>query len=274
MDYNILFLDVDGTLKQEPHPISEANKAAILKACKLGKKITIASGRNKDMILPLVKELRLDEFGEAYTISLNGTLIIENTSGKTMQTAKLPLDFTKRLFDKANEHNISGHLYTENYLYFNEYNKLFEWYQEQGCQCKLVDLTKEGLGLEETPLKFFMAAIDTDTRILEKVEEELRPYTKGIANGEYSTPYSIEYTSADASKGLALKKICDIFNFPIETSIAAGDAENDLSMIEAAGLGIAMKNALPSVKEIADTITVRTCLEDGVTEIIEEHLLS
>ncbi len=272
MDYNILFLDVDGTLKQEPEPISESNKAAILKACKLGKKITIASGRNKDMIVPLIKELSLDEFGQSYTISLNGTLIIENSTGKTLQTAKLPLDLTRILFNKANQHKISGHVYTENYVYFNCHNELFKWYEGQGCKCRLINLNKDGLGLDETPLKFFMASSELDT--LKEIEAELKPHVKGIVNGEYSTPYSLEYTSVDASKGLALKQICNIFDFPIETSIAAGDGENDISMLTEAGLGIAMKNAQPSVKDIADIITERTCLEDGVTEIIEKYFLS
>ena len=272
MNYNILFLDVDGTLKKEPNPISENNKKAILEAHKHGKKITIASGRNRDMVLPLVKELQLDKFGQAYTISLNGSHIIDNITGKTLQTVKIPLDLTTTLFEKANEHKISGHVYTENYVYFNSRNPLYDWYKGQGCNCKTIDLRKDGLGLEEPPLKFFLASSKKD--ILKQIEFELSEVTKGLVNGEYSTPYSLEYTSVHASKGLALVQICNLFGFPVETSIAAGDAENDISMLSMAGMGIAMKNALPSVKEIADTITVRTCADDGVTEIINDYLLS
>lgn len=271
MTYNLLFLDIDGTLKQEPHGISDINKEAILKACSKGKKVTIASGRSKDMLVRTIKELRLDEFEDAYTIALNGAHIIENHTRRTLHTVPLPMNLTTLLFQKAFELNISCHIYTENYTYFNYNDAQYKWYQNEGNQCELVDMSKPDLGFEEIPLKFFAFSLEKDKLI--EFKDAMADVTKDILNAEFSTNYSLEYTSVNASKGLGMEYICNILGLPLSETIAAGDGENDISMITKAGLGIAMKNGLDSVKSIANVITTRTCLEDGVTEIIEEYLL-
>ncbi|NLK75125.1 MAG: Cof-type HAD-IIB family hydrolase [Clostridiales bacterium] len=271
MKYNLLFLDIDGTLKQEPHGISDINKEAILKACRIGKKITIASGRSKDMLIPTIKELKLDEFTEAYTIALNGAHIIENHSGQTLHTVPLPMDLTTLLFEKAFELKISCHIYTENFAYFNYEDAQFKWYQDRGCRCDLVDMNRSDLGFEELALKFFAFSLEADKLMVFK--EEMADITSGILSAEFSSKYSLEYTSVKASKGIGMEYICNKLGVPMSETIAAGDGENDISMIKKAGLGVAMKNALDSVKSIADIITKKTCLENGVTEIIEEYLM-
>lgn len=272
MNYELLFLDFDGTLKQEPNPISEQNKNAIQKACQAGKKISIASGRNRDLILRTVKELHLDETDESYTIALNGAHIIENSSGRTLHTEEISMELTRILFEKATEFEISSHVYTENYVYFNYHDEQFKWYQKEGCDCYLVDLSLSDMSMKEPPLKFFLRSEDREK--LEQFRQEVLPFTTESLIAEYSSMYSLEFTSRKASKGLALEYICKLYQLPVSVAIAAGDGENDISMIQMAGLGVAMKNALDTVKAEADIVTYRTCLEDGVTEIITKYLLS
>ncbi len=271
MTYDLLFLDVDGTLKQEPYQISDRNKETILRAIRTGKKISIASGRNKDMILRTVKELKLDEPEESYTVALNGAHIIENKNGRTLHTVPIPLDLTGYLFEKAYEFEITSHVYTENFVYFNYRDFQFEWYQKEGCDCYLVDMEDQNLGLKEIPLKFFLLSKDRDK--LEAFRREVEARTIGVLNAEFSSIYTLEFTSIHASKGLGMEYVCGLLKLPLSKAIAAGDGENDISMLKMAGLGIAMKNALETVKGYADLITKRTCKEDGVTEIIEEYLL-
>ncbi len=272
MSYELLFLDVDGTLKQEPHQISDRNKKAVIQAIQAGKKISIASGRNKDMLLRMVKELQLDEAGEAYTIALNGAHIIDNRTGSTMHTVPIPLDLTGFLFEKAYEYEISCHVYTENLVYFNYHDIQFEWYQKEGCDCRLVVMEEPGLGLEEIPLKFFLMSKDQGK--LEAYRRDVETRTNGILNAEFSSSYTLEFTSIRASKGLGMEYVCGLYRTPLSKAIAAGDGENDISMLRMAGLGIAMKNGLDTVKASADLITRYSCKEDGVTEIIENYLLT
>lgn len=269
--YELLFLDVDGTLKQEPHPISEVNKETIDRACRAGKKISIASGRNRDLILRTIKELKLDEYGSSYTIALNGAHIFENRSKKTLRIVSISLELTRFLFEKAFEFGISGHIYTENYAYFNYQDSQFDWYKKEDCRSELADMNREDLGLLEPPLKFIL--MSRESGLLDRYKEEVLPVTSGILNAEFSSRYTLEFTSVYASKGLAMGYIASLHGYPVSSAIAVGDGENDISMLKMAGLGIAMKNALDSVKAVADTITERTCREDGVSEIIEKYLL-
>ncbi|HKL79679.1 MAG TPA: Cof-type HAD-IIB family hydrolase [Mobilitalea sp.] len=271
MSYELLFLDMDGTLKQEPDQISEKNKEAIRLACKAGKKVMIASGRNRDLILSTVKELHLDIYGVSYTLALNGAHIIDNITGNTLHSVPISLALTQYLFEKAYKYEITSHVYTENFVYFNYKDFQFDWYQKEGCDCRLVTLEQPGLGLEEMPLKFYL--FSKDSKKLELYKQETEKVTEGILNAEFSSKYSLEFTSIHASKGLGMEYVCGLFGLPLASAIAAGDGENDISMLKMAGLGIAMNNALDSVKAVADTITKRTCKEDGVTEIIEEYLM-
>lgn len=272
MTYELLFLDMDGTLKQEPDPISEGNKMAILKATGAEKKISIASGRSKAMLLPTVKELGLDKSKDTYTIALNGAHIVSSQTGQTLHTEEIPMNLTRILFEKSLELEISSHVYTENLVYFNYQDYQFEWYQNEGCDCYLVDLGQDDMGLKEPPLKFFLHS--KEPLKLEQFKEEVIHLTKDLLIAEFSSLYSLEFTSIQVSKGQALRYICDLHQLPTSAAIAAGDGENDISMIQAAGLGIAMKNALDTVKAVADTVTKSTCREDGVAEIIENYLLS
>lgn len=270
--YELIFLDMDGTLKQEPEGISQRNKEAILLACKAGKKVSIASGRNKTLIMPTVKELQLDQFGQSYSVALNGALIIDNRTGSTLHSVPISFELVRQLFKTSFELGIHCHVYTENNVYFAFNNQAFHWYQSQGCNCILVDKESDTLGIRETPLKAFIQSKNRDELVL--FQRTMAPFAEGQLTAEYSSLYSLEYTSVNASKGLGLAYVCKQFQLPIEKAIAAGDGENDMSMLQMAGLGVAMKNALDTVKAVADTITERTCKEDGVTEIIYKYLLA
>lgn len=271
MNYDLLFLDVDGTLKQEPYGISEANKAAILHACQAGKKISIASGRNRNLILDTVKELQLNHYGASYTVALNGAHIIDNHTGDTLHTIPIDTQLTYLIFLKSYELDLSCHVCTENYVYFNYNDKHYDWYRKSGCNCRLVDMGNADLGLEEPPLKILISSQDREK--LESFQKQMQPLTEAGLNAEYSTETSLEYTSVHASKGLGMEYICKLLGKSSSHAVAAGDGENDISMLRMAGLGVAMQNALETVKAAADTITERTCIEDGVNEIIHKYLL-
>jgi Cof subfamily protein (haloacid dehalogenase superfamily) len=271
MNYDLLFLDVDGTLKQEPNNISEINKAAVMCACRAGKKVSIASGRNKRLILNTVRELELGNYGNSYTVALNGAHIIDNHTGDTLHTVPINTQLTYLLFLKAYELDVTCHVYTENIVYFNFNDFQFDWYKKGGCDCRLVDMGSTDLGLQEPPLKFFVSS--QDRAKLECFKKEMQAATKHSLNAEFSSEYSLEYTSIHASKGLGMEYICNLFGKSLSQAVAAGDGENDISMLRMAGLGVAMQNALDTVKAVADTITERTCNEDGVTEIIHKYFL-
>ena len=86
----------------------------------------------------------------------------------------------------------------------------------------------------------------------------------------YSNPYYLEIFMKEAGKGSAVIRLAEHLSIPIENTIAAGDEQNDISMIEAAGCGIAMANATDMVKQIADVVTTYDNNHDGLAEFILE----
>ena len=88
-----------------------------------------------------------------------------------------------------------------------------------------------------------------------------------------SAPYFLEILHKSVTKGTGVKALADVLNIKPEEIMAIGDQENDIAMIEFAGVGVAMENAIPSVKEAADFVT-KTNLEDGVAYAIEKFALN
>ncbi|WP_026524024.1 HAD-IIB family hydrolase [Butyrivibrio sp. MB2005] len=84
----------------------------------------------------------------------------------------------------------------------------------------------------------------------------------------YSNPYYLEIFNSEAGKGSAVKRLADHLGISISDTIAAGDEENDISMIKAAGLGVAMQNAIDAVKKSADIITETDNDNDGLAPIL------
>ena len=85
----------------------------------------------------------------------------------------------------------------------------------------------------------------------------------------YSNPYYMEIFPSEAGKGSAVTRLAGILGIPVENTYAAGDEQNDISMIQAAGCGIAMANATDAVKAIADVVTIYDNDHDGLAEFIE-----
>jgi len=88
----------------------------------------------------------------------------------------------------------------------------------------------------------------------------------------YSSDQYLELFPWDAGKGSSLLFLCDYFGIPVSDAYAAGDAENDISMLEAAGCGIAMKNATDNVKAQADVVTELTNDQDGLADMMRKLL--
>ena len=228
MNYDLLFLDVDGTLKQEPYHISEKNKEAVMNACHAGKKVSIATGRNKGLILNTVRELQLADYTNSYTVALNGAHIIDNCTGDTLRTVPISTHLALQLFLMAYELDVSCHVYTENLICFNYSDFHYDWYKKLGCDCRLVDMGCSELGLDEAPLKFFVTSQDCEK--LNTFKKEMHTATMHSLNAEFSSPYTLEYTSIHASKGLGMEYVCGLFGKSPSPAITADEGENDISI--------------------------------------------
>jgi hydroxymethylpyrimidine pyrophosphatase-like HAD family hydrolase len=78
---------------------------------------------------------------------------------------------------------------------------------------------------------------------------------------------------AGINKGNSIRWMCDYLNIPLENTIAVGDAENDITMIQTAGIGAVMKNASDDMKQYGNYITKKDNNEGGVAEVIKKFML-
>jgi Cof subfamily protein (haloacid dehalogenase superfamily) len=124
-------------------------------------------------------------------------------------------------------------------------------------------LNKENLAIQ----KFFIPTISGKTELISTLKE-----IEGISITT-SGPFNIEIMDTNGHKGNGIKVMAEYYNIPIENTVAIGDNFNDVPMLEVAGLSVAMGNADPSVKEIADVVTL-TNNEHGVAHAIEKYVLT
>ncbi len=126
--------------------------------------------------------------------------------------------------------------------------------------------------LEEEPIKIIVMNLK-DQRKLVDFQKYMADWADKKMNSVFSQPILLEYGSYLASKGNSLKFMCQYFQIPIENSVAVGDEQNDISMLQAAGVGVVMKNGTDIAKEYADYITKKDNNEDGIQEVIEKFIL-
>ncbi|WP_099467987.1 Cof-type HAD-IIB family hydrolase [Konateibacter massiliensis] len=266
----ILFTDLDGTLLNDERKISYQNKQAIQKALDMGHKIVITTGRPLASTLLLTEELGLDGDG-CYAITFNGGLIYDCGAKQAISKATLSKEYLGTLFDAARRHQVHYHSYSDkNVVSEHLTDELTRYCDHIKIPYQVVEKIEEAL--TENPIKAIMINFEGRDR-LSKIKQELEAFCQDKINCYFSSPYLLEFGSLDASKGNALKFLCNHLGVPVENSIAAGDEENDISMLQAAGIGAVMANASDEIKRYADYVTENNNNNHGIAEIIEKFLL-
>ena len=125
--------------------------------------------------------------------------------------------------------------------------------------------------LTEEPYKMLAASLH-DHGKLEAFRLGISDWSKGKIQTIYSNDMYLELFRQDAGKGNALRFLCGHFDVPLSDTYAAGDAQNDISMLQAAGTGIAMCNATDQVKDAADIVTALDNDQDGLADLMQKLL--
>ena len=265
-----LFLDLDGTLLNDQKQITPGNRRAIERALDAGHKIIITSGRPLVGTAPLADSLGLDKPG-CYVIAYNGCIFYDNYKKEVIYRSTLPLPLVKAVFEEANKRGI--HIQT-----YDETKVLVEPRCDNATvaeYCRRIhvewDVIPDISMLTREPEKILF--IDYHER---KPLDDFRVWIDEHHGDELDTCYSnanyVEILKKGINKGEAILRLAGLLGIPSKDTISAGDAENDITMIRTAGIGCAMANAIPEIKEAADYITVHDNNHDGIAEIIEKFI--
>lgn len=265
---NILFTDMDGTLLLSDCTISESMKKSIDSAVSKGHRFVLTSGRPLPSILERKVKLGLN-YNNTFIISNNGGLIYDCDKAETIYMNKLSGDTIRKVVKMADEAGIHVHSYTDSEIIGYEEDEEVSFYRRRIkmpfiAVKDIADYLKDGAyKVQIISLNDRKALEDLAVKINEKLGDDVEAF--------FSNAYYLEVLPKGTSKGAAVSWLTDYLSMPHSHTYAAGDEDNDISMIEAAGTGIAMKNATDKVKAAADIITENDNNHDGLIEVLNKY---
>ena len=267
MNYRMLVLDLDDTLLKDDRTVSELTRRRLLEAQQQGMIVVLASGRPTYAMQHLAKELCLAEYG-GYFISLNGARITSCADQHILLSVDISHAQMCKLFDLAQEHGVYIQTYTEDHILVskdNEYTQI----EKEITGMDVIECADFKAEIPKTAVKAMM--LEHPDR-LKEVEKALRPVVENELYMTITKPFFLEFMNPAVDKGKSLVTLAQHLNVPMEQVIAVGDSYNDISMIKAAGLGVAMGNAVEAVKQAADYETADN-EHDGVARVVERFFL-
>jgi len=268
LKYKILVLDIDGTLTNSKKEIPPRTKSAIIKAQEKGVIVALASGRPSQGITHVANELELDRFG-GYVLSFNGGVITNYQTKEVIFEKVLPDGVIPVLYDEAKKAGVAIVSYLDDAIVTETPEAKYIDYEAFLNHMKVVKVDDFVDTLRSPVTKCLMVG---DPEILVKEEERLKKKLGDRLNVFRSEPFFLEIMPQNIDKAYSLNKLLKHLKMTREEMIACGDGFNDRSMIEFAGLGVAMCNAQPEVKAVADLVTL-TNDEEGVALVVEDYML-
>ena len=265
MGKKIFFFDLDGTLLTSSKQITEGTMDALRKFTDAGNYFCINTGRQIDSAKAVYEGLSLD-FKGSFLCGSNGTEIYSVDEGRDVYRTGVPLELVPKILELAKEYDVHCHTYNEDHILSPFDGECLAYYRRVIKTPVIV--TDDVLPyLKEPPSK--MIAIELhDHDKQECFRVALQELVGDTITLLYSNPYYMEIFPSEAGKGSAVKRLAGILGVDIKDTYAAGDEQNDISMIEAAGCGIAMINGTDIVKKSADVVTTYDNDHDGLVEFI------
>lgn len=259
----LLITDIDGTVLNEKCECTNELKNRFQSLTKNGIKVVLATGRMFMGADPVRKELNL----ETPVVCYQGAMVRKGDN--ILYQSSVAHDLALEVIKTSREMNFHLNLYNDDTLIVEDDNKQFmeDYTKGRHTTYKVVNSFDEvNLGIVSKLL-----AIIYDENELLKLRDSMQEKFKGRLQIVRSHKYYLEFTDLKATKGNALKFLMDYWGIKKEEVMASGDQDNDYDMLQNAGIKIAMGNASPKLKSIADFICP-AIQEDGLTKAIEKYI--
>ncbi len=264
MAYKLMAVDIDGTLVNSKGILTEKTKQAIKLATESGLIFSISTGRPIQGVEFLNKELQLN----VPFITYNGAMVVMGETKEVLYEQKMTQKSAKAVIDLGKKYKTTILVWADNKLFITEDNEKTDKYKSiSSVEPLLVDSFDEIIKNGVTKILWYD---DIDT--INHYQDTVGQYLDETINLHTSRPYFLEFVDRNASKAIAMEKIGEQFGIKQSEMIAVGDGYNDVSMIEYAGLGVAMANAPQDIKDLADYVTLSND-EDGVADVIYKFVL-
>ncbi len=262
--YKFIALDVDGTLVTSERTITDSTKAAIQAAIEKGVLVSISSGRPYVGVGPIAKQLGL----KAPMIAYNGGMIVDSTNDQIIYECGMNPEDARRVIADGQKEDTTIIIWSKDELYVNRMDVRVDSYRQ--ISDVVPHLIEDYEALIEQGITKILWIDDVETIVVYR-DRYRKKYQEQI-NVVTSLPMFLEFVDKGVSKAEALKRIGEQYGIKREEMIAIGDGDNDLEMLEYAGLGIAMGNAHDHVKAVCEDVTASND-DDGVAKAIKKHIL-
>ena len=263
----MLVVDIDDTLLTDDHKISIENKEMLLKAQELGVYVVLASGRPTSAMIGYAKDLGCD-VNNSYMISFNGSTITDLKEDKVLFEHSLTKEQIHSIYDFSQVNNTHIITYLDGKI-ISERNSEY------------IDIESTITGLELVIVPSFKDTVTTsavkcllleEPTYLKTVEPLLKAAMPDLSVC-MSKPFFLEAAPFGVNKGAAVKIIAEKLNIHQSEIIAVGNAGNDLTMVQYAGLGVWVDNVTPQLRHLADVI-VASNNNHGVAEVVRRFILT
>ncbi|MBR4863186.1 MAG: HAD family phosphatase [Oscillospiraceae bacterium] len=267
MNIKAIFLDLDGTLNNDQKRITPRTKAALMKAQEKGIRIALASARPAPGLFKERDALELAKFG-GILMSYNGGKIVEAATGKVLFETAMELQTTKTVLRFLEQLPVTPILDDGKDFFVTDKNGFKVAYecQNNGMICHEVANLADFLHF--APIKILMSVVPEALPRVQKIIAAQLPEKLTVVQ---TAPFYLEVIPAAIHKGQGVLDTCKVLGIDPKDTVAFGDAQNDIPMLQAAGAGVAMGNATENVKAAADCVTA-TNNEDGIALWLEPYL--
>ncbi len=264
----VLVLDIDGTLTNSEKEITKATRQGIIDIQERGHIVILASGRPTPGMKRYAEELELEKYG-GYLLSFNGAKIINCKTKEIIFQQTLPSEVIAGIYHFATEYDCGIITYMDDYIVSG---RRIDRYLELESRINNLPMKQVNNFEEYQKYDINKCLLTADPELAAQYEKKLQEAFKGVLSIYRSEPFFIEIMPLNIDKATSLDKMLASVGLTRENAICCGDGFNDMTMIQYAGLGVAMENAQPAVKEAADYIT-KSNDEDGIAHVIDKFIL-
>ncbi len=272
-----IIMDIDGTLTNSEKKISEKTKNKLMELQEKGALLVLASGRPDKGLTDLFKELEMDKH-HGIIITFNGAKVIDCETNEVLFNQTMTVETCKAVLNHMRNFDVIPMVYKGEYIYVNDvYNNIVHVrgkelnvikYEASLGNYKLSEVI-DMVDFADYPMNKILTAGEPEY-LRENYKEMMKPFVDTL-NCVFTADMYFEFTEKGIDKANAIRCALLPLGYTKDDIIAFGDAENDKTMIEYAGIGVAMGNAYQDIKDIADYITLSND-EDGIVYALNELL--
>lgn len=279
MTTQAIILDIDGTLLNDDKKISPETKKALITAQQNGVKLILASGRPTTGMHLYAEQLEMETY-HGLLVSYNGAKVVDCQTKEELFNQTLTIAEGKAVLEHMKQFEVKVMIDKDDYMYVNNvYDCYIPYkgeeiniiqYESRGGNFKLCEKGDLAAFLDYRINKILTAG---DPDYMQKNYQAMMAPFKNTLNCVFTADFYFEFTAKNIDKAKALDTVLTPMGIHTENIIAFGDGHNDITMVKYAGTGIAMDNAVPELKAVANSITLSNN-KDGIAQVLNNFIKS